>query len=240
MMTNFKSSYIIPYFHSDINLKLLKNNLNQLLKDTKIEVLIVELGENSVLKNLDMKSKVIHLETKKWDLAWAFNSGVKYITTEKIFFGSFEFLPNLQLINRVIDSEENFKGCILQSKIKLADKNFLKNKKTGEEINSPGGIYFFNYTAINEVSGWDENLSGDSLYLLQNFKMEKLLKFKQFEDSSVIKLPVNIPETDENKDHLEKVKNYNTDKLKKYLQLQNKKIADLHKYRENTLLEYHV
>lgn len=240
MITNFKSSYIIPYFHSDINLKLLKNNLNQLLKDTKIEVVIVELGENSVLKNLDMKSKVVHLKTKKWDLAWAFNCGVKHISSQNIFFGSFEFLPNLQLLNRVLDTKGDFQGCILQSKIKLADKNYLKTKKTGEEIDSPGGIYFFNYTAINKVSGWDENLSGDSLYLFQNFKMEKLLNFNQFEDSSVIKLPVNIPDTDENKDHLEKVKNYNTDKLKKYLQLQNKKIADLHKYRENTLLEYHV
>jgi len=240
MVTNFKASYIMPYWHEDHNLRFLKNNINQLLSYPDIEIVVVEVGPVSKLKNLDMKSKVVFLQSNTWDLGWAFNCGVKHTSSSNIFFGSFEVLPDVNTIKNQLKEKENYDLIILQDGAKLADKNYITNKQTTKELSSSTGVYFFDYKSISAVSGWDENLSGDQLYLFQKHKSFELLNVKIVEDTSCVILPVSIPEDNKKDEIFEKIIDLKQDKLKLYLNKQNKKITNPNKYRKIPLLKYHV
>ena len=93
MKTFFEASYIMPYIHTPNNFKVLKKTINELYPVMdRVQILIVETGSYPKLKDMNLKTDYMFLESDIWNVGWMFNCGLQSTRSDKLFFGSFEYI----------------------------------------------------------------------------------------------------------------------------------------------------
>lgn len=240
MKNSFLCSYIIPFIYSPQNLKLLKRNIQELVKNPNIEIIIAETGKNSFLKNLDIKAKTIFVESNTWNVSWLYNIGAKYATTDKLIFGEFSLVPNITFVQNVITNDTH--DCILgQSHIVYLNekdsKSFKYPKVDGTE-DKLNGVYYYTREAFSEIGYFDENVYGKDVYVLQN-KKNDFIKTGLAETKTYKHIVDNII-VENTSEYLNKILGLSTEQMKKYISGQMRKFCDKNKYTIDKTLEYTI
>jgi len=245
MKTSYICSYIIPYSHSRRNLNALKYNINILLQNPMIEIIVVETGKHSFLKNQDMKCKHVFVESKKWNLGWLYNIGTRNTSTDKLFFGEMSLVPTIKTIMAVIQKNTDH-GCLyLQDEVvylnqQQTDKKELPADLKGEEKASHGIVYY-KYDDLYKVGTWDESVFSEDLYVLQDKKNTNLISSGKVNGIKTYVFDTDKPKiSDEDSarssKHLEKVMEAEPQSLYKYAISNTKKSSNIHKYTERELM----
>lgn len=245
MKTSYICSYIIPYVHSRRNLNILKYNINVLLQNPLIEIIVVETGKNSYLKNLDMKSKHIFVESDLWNLGWLYNIGARNASTDKLFFGEMSLVPNINTIMAVLQKNTEH-GCLyIQDKIaqldqQQTDQKILPEDMEGEDKPSHG-IVFYKHEDFYKVGTWDEFVVGSDIYILQDKKNLTLISSGKINGVKTFVFATDKPsitdeELERSSKHLEKVMAAEPQSLHKYAISNTKKSANIHKYEQMELM----
>ena len=245
MQSSFICSYIISYTHSQKNLKILKENLNQIMRDPRIQIIIVEMGNNSNLEDQDIRSKHVFLKTHVYNVGWAFNCGHRYATTDHLFFGDFKYLPNLELIHSILNDSSNRHCVYLQNSIGKMSKEQTENRQQQMNVkkvdSESTGIIYYSKDGIISVGGWDENVIGDDLYKLQNIRNTSMLNIAKVDNNTTIEfyvdtIPLNKELLEYSNKHLDKVSKLDKNKINNYSISQSKKIANSRKYEKIELM----
>lgn len=248
MKTPFLCSYIIPYTHSPRNLKLLRYTLDDLNRDPRIQKIIVETGSVPVLKNLDLKSDYIFVESKTWNVGWLFNCGSKLTKTNNLFFGSFEYLPRLEVIHSVIGNIDPNRHCVyLQDSMSELTKEQTDNRNIDQpHINTQSypheGIVYYTREGFYMAGGWDENVFSKDLYIIQDKRNKCSVNIGQVNGSMVFKAFVDLPTLsdsmiDYSKKHLDKILKLDRDVTNNYLNIQSRNNGNYNKYAEKNIME---
>lgn len=246
MKTSFTCSYIIPYIHSIENLKLLRITLNILNRDPRIQKIVIETGEVSVLKHIDLKSEYKFIESDVWNVGWLYNCGTKIATTNHLIFGTFEYLPNIDIIYNIVNKKDD-RPCVYlqdeliqlseeQTRVGVIDYN-MKGLKTPSH-----GIVYYTREGFHRVGGWDENVFGEDLYTIQDRRNASLLNIGQVNDMKTIKYNVDLPTIDNNireysKAYTNRILELDKEKVISYSEGQLKRICNYNKYSKISIME---
>ena len=236
-----KCTYILPYFHSYHNFKILKEVINTIITDTDINILLIEVGKESHIQSYDLLSRKIFLKSDTWNLAWIYNVAMKYVKTEYVIFSELEIIPNMSIIKSVIDKFESngMTGVVKLQKngIQLDRTESITMKfdpTTKPKIDIMGGYSFYLTDDVNKVFSWDENLIGNDIHKYQDHKNSKILNMSK-SDSFVYILEVDhmdISDIDIKKSdmHLSQIESLDDIKMKNYLLGYHKKSGIGDKY----------
>ena len=246
MKNHYSSSYIITYIHSKRNLNVLKHNINQLLKNPKIEIIVVEAGKNPMIKNLDLKSKYVFAETNVYNVGWLFNLGARKATTKHLFFGDNSILPNMDFIINIINQPTGHECVYAQTEIIELDQTTTDNKQYNYDLPSKksiiGGLCYYTFDGFYKVGMWDENIYDKDLYSFQDKKNHLLIKLGKSENTKGIKFLLDSARiSDDIKEnsnkYFDKVSKLDETKLITYIRSQQKKSANIYKYKSTEIMK---
>lgn len=245
MKTPFTCSYIIPYTHSSHNLKLLRHVLGILDHDVNIQKIVVETGSVPHLNNMDLKSDYVFIESDIWNLGWLYNCGSKLSKTDNLFFGSFEFVPRIGVINTIVSSIDKSDCIYLQESIVNLDRDDSVNRKfdgVGKKEKSDGvGIVYYTRNGFFKSGGWDENIFGKDVFTLQYKKNKCSVNMGQVSDVITFRYNVDLPHhkdslTKYSKEHRDKIMNLDDGVLRNYINNQVRRNGNYSKYRTQPLM----
>ena len=230
MSNNF--SYIVPYFHSYHNIKLLKRIVREVINIPGSEVIIIECGEKSELKSVDFPARIEFVNSNTYNLGWLYNIGQYLATKDKFFFGDFRYFPSFNLIKAVL--ENNTHECLyIQSKvIKLNREETLAQKlnpgKSNSSQNISEGVIYCTRSGYDKVGGFDENLFGVDMYKLHEHKAKTFLTAGQVSEGITYEYITDLPVDSENikqssENHLKRIIQLDDQKLLNYMRVQHKK-----------------
>jgi hypothetical protein len=247
MKSPYICSYIIPYIHSPKNLKLLRSILEVLNRDTRIQKIIVETGTTSVLKNLDLKGDFIFVESSGWNVGWLFNCGSKIAKSENLFFGSFEYLPRIEVISSVLANPADQRQCVyLQDSLIELSKEQTDNRQLDPKLPeiklAYEGIVFYTRDGFFMAGGWDENVYNKDLYVIQDKRNKCSVNVGQVNGALTFKTTVDLPIISEtlttySTNHLNKVLNLDRDSTVNYLSSQSRRNGNYNKYLDKNIME---
>jgi hypothetical protein len=236
----------MTYIHSKRNLNILKHNINQLLVDPRIEIIVVEAGKNSMLKDLDLKCKYVFTQTDTFNVGWLFNIGARRATTNKLFFAESSIFPKMEFITSIVRKPTEHECIYGQSDIIELDAQATDSKKYNYDMPSKqdtlSGLHYYTYEGFYKVGTWDENLYGKDLYSFQDKKNVLLLKLGKVDNTKIIKFTLDVPSVDEEQQeastkHYDKVTSVDQDKIMSYIRSQVKKSSNIHKYEKVEIMK---
>jgi len=245
MKSPFICSYIIAYTHSHRNLKILKDNLNQIIKDHRIQIIIVEVGDNPHLQYHDLRSKHVFLESDTYNLGWIFNCGHRYATTDHLFFSDLKYHPKLEVIHSILNDGGERHCIYLQDSI-----GEMTQEQTDGRQNQMGiktipsdnrGIVYYTKDGILTVGGFDENVFGDDFWKLQEKRNKAVLNVGKVNGNGTVQfytdgIPLNGELIEYSSKHYEKVSDLDPQRMVSYIRGQQKKIANPLKYKKIELM----
>tara|TARA_R110000772_G_scaffold5341_4_gene19190 strand:+ start:9609 stop:10355 length:747 start_codon:yes stop_codon:yes gene_type:complete len=247
MKSSYRCTYIIPYTHSPNNLKLLRSILDILNRDVSIQKIIVETGKIPVLKHIDLKSEYLFVESRMWNLGWLFNCGSKLSKTDHLFFGGFEHLPRIEVIHSVLNNPDDKRHCVYlqDSLIELTKEQTIKRQMdhTLPDIKVPyEGIVYYTRKGFFSAGGWDENVFGKDLFIIQDKRNKCSVNVGQVNGSLTFKANVDLPNLsdvmlDYSTKHLDKILKLDKQVTVNYLSNQARYNGNYNKYREDPLME---
>lgn len=244
LKSSFEATYIMPYVHTPGNFQVLKKSISELIPlMDRLQVIIVECGLTPRIKDMNLKTDYIHIQSNIWNVGWMFNCGMKNSRTDKIFFGSFEYIPRMDLIKKILDDSPN--GFILlQEGVSDTTMEDINNNKIPSPVPCPEeGITYMDKTTYSKIGGWDENILGDKLYNIQQRRNKMLVPIQSINGHNVIKLLIQVPmesksEFEKSEKYYERLIKLDNDKLMSYIRSQGKKIGNMEKYSETELIEF--
>lgn len=173
-----KYTYILAYKHSPDRLKALFRKLEWLKPIPDMEILLIEVGESSQLRNLnlDVRHKFIKTEFGKFNKAWVFNIGFSFCKTEYVIFGDCDVIMRYQDFMASLKFLEQYDVVSPHSKLidlspmesRLPNDEIFKIDRLGrgeaiddmEKINICSGILMAKSRHISNVGGWSESYEG--------------------------------------------------------------------------------
>lgn len=245
MQTPYLSSYVIPYYHSPQNLKNLKDSLRILQQDPRMQIIIVESGKFPRIKNMELKTEYVFVESEIWNLGWLYNMGFRKTKTDILFFAEFSFLPRLDVIHNIIGTHADRQCIYGQTNLIRLDKQQTSNKAF--DFNLPSdeksieGISFYTREGFMSCGGYDENVFGDDLYEIQDKRNRALLNIGIVNGSTIFKLDTDKPSIEDelleySKKHLDKVIGLDPNRMVNYMKSQSKKNGYSNKYKKLDLM----
>lgn len=234
-------SYVLPYFHSPRNLKILRSIIDVLGRDPRVQIIIVETGEYSRLNHVDLKATHVFVPSNTWNVGWLFNCGFIKTKTDHLFFGSMEYLPRLEVIHSIMKDKDNDKRhCVyLQDKIirldkQQTDRRQLDSNDPGEEA-SHEGITYYTRDGYFIAGGWDENVYGKDLYDVQDKRNKSSVNVGRAKDASTFNVFMDLPLIEDkmleySKQHKDKIMGLEKNVTINYLKVQSRHNANFNKY----------
>tara|TARA_R110000772_G_scaffold2410_4_gene8521 strand:- start:20590 stop:21339 length:750 start_codon:yes stop_codon:yes gene_type:complete len=248
MQTHFSCSYIIPYIHSPRNLKSLRSTIDTIIRDPRIQVIVVETGPIPILKNIDLKGDYLFVESHNmWNVGWLFNCGSKLTKTDNLFFGSFEYVPRLEVIYNILKDVDENRHCVYSqdSIIPLTKEQMAKKQLdfSYPDLKIPyEGVIYYTRKGFQIVGGWDENVFGQDLYKIQDKRNKSMINVGVLNGSKTFKLNVDLPNLkaeliDYSTKHLQKILGQDKDIVRNYAIAQMKKNGNYHRLIEKNLMD---
>lgn len=245
MQTPFLCSYIIPYHHTSRNLKMLRNVISTLSRDIRIQIIIVETGNTPRINQLDLKCEYTFAKSDTWNLGWLYNIGYRKSKTDLLFFGDFSFLPRLDVIHSIINNYGDRHCIYCQTSINRLTKEMTDigdvNSTSNTENIMYEGITFYTRDGFIAISGYDENVFGRDLFILQDKRNRSLLSIGQVDGVSSVKLFVDEIEIKDSlieysSKHLNKILELDIDKTRNYIRVQGRKNGYIEKYHKSEIM----
>jgi hypothetical protein len=239
MQSTFIGKYIIAYTHSHRNFKILRDNLTQLLRDPRLQIIIVELGKLSHLEHHDLRAKHVFLETDTYNLGWAFNIGAKYATNSNLFFTENKYHPRMEVIHNVLVNKGDRHCIYLQDHIGEMTMEQTDNRKQNMDIKTiptSRGIIYYTKEGLIDSCGFDENVVGEEFWSMLE-KRNSLINTGKVNGNSTIQfytdeLIMNNEIIEYSKKHWERISTIEKEQLIAYVRGQFKKIGNPHKYKK--------
>ena len=224
---------------------MLRNVVNILTQDIRIQVIIIETGNTPKINRIDLRSDYTFVKSDTWNLGWLYNVGSRKAKTDLLFFGDFSFLPRLDVIHSVVGNSGDRHCIYCQTSInrltkELTDIGDVNNISNTENIMYEG-ITFFTKDGFIAVSGYDENVYNKDLYMLQDKRNRSVLSIGQVDGISSVKLFVDEMEIKESlieysKKHLDRIMGLDIDKTRNYIRIQGRKNGYLEKYHKPEIM----
>ncbi len=248
-----KYTYILAYKHTPQRLKALFRQLDWVKAITKLEIILIEVGQYSQLEglNLGVKHKFVRTDFGNFNKAWAFNVGLNFCKTPYVIFGDCDIIMDYQQFfeaarmlekyevvsphNRIIDLDQQ-ESRLPDDEIFKIQKMARGEDKTGEFTNICSGIIMAHTKTIYKVGGWYESFEGwggeDDAF---GYILEKVTPCLEFKYSAyhlwhprAFLHPVQYRE---NLRTLKELKNLDTNQMATFLNENAKNIGKLNKYR---------
>lgn len=255
----FKSPYLFTYIigyrnHPD-RINNLKRVIDWLSRFNGIEIILVEQDSSAKLSSQDLRGKYVFTKSSlPYNRSWAFNVGLRYATTDRIFFGDSDLIMNpSDIINSIreldkVDVVNPYSRVIdtTPQELGLDNDTLFKLNRTGrgeadhQKINFSGGIVLFKKEAIVKIGGFPEEFIGwgGEDNAVTN-KIERFLTTKQMESNCIhLYHPQAQPDMtyySNNLQLLDKIINMNNDQMMYYINTVSSKIGSANKYEESEL-----
>ena len=245
METHFICSYVIPYYHTTKNFKMLTNVLNALSPNKMIQVIIIETGNHAKIHTMDLKADYKFIKSDTWNLGWLYNIGAKLSKTDNLFFGDFSFLPRMDVIQNVVSNHGDRHCIYCQTSIKRLTQAEMEvgqgNTFENTEDHMYEGITFYTKDGFIAGGGYDENVFNHDLFILQDRRNRSMLNVGQVDGVSSVKMLVdevivNSDTIDYSKKHLDKLMSLGSDKIKNYIRIQSRKNGYSEKYHKSEIM----
>lgn len=168
MKEHFSYTLIIPFIYSKNNIKYLQNQLKN--KPNHWEVIIVYLDKLNRLEHYNLNCEILFFNSKRYNLGWMYNVGIKYSRSEKIVFCpmgklfDYEFLDDKKIKNDVFFYNKKTIHNLLGWEQELSEPyifDLQKEKTSHDVVNSnyiemsvDGEFDRFNETS-KDISNWN-------------------------------------------------------------------------------------
>lgn len=248
-------TYIIGYRHSPDRINNLKRVLDWLVRFNGVEIILVEQDTTPKLNTQDLRCKYVFTKSNlPYNRSWAFNVGIRYATTDRIFFGDSDLIMNPDDIIKSLSELDKYDAInpyssvidTLPQELGISNDELFKINRPGrgetdhQKVNFSGGIVLFKKESILAIGGFPEEFIGwgGEDNALTN-KIERFLKYKEMKAKCIHlwHTPAHPDNTNysNNIKILETLIKMDNEQMKFYIHTVLPKIGSLNKYEESEL-----
>ena len=168
-----KFTYIICYRHNNERYNNLIKTVKYMRSLFDFEMVLVEQDDTQKLLDTSIFDKYIFTYSNRpFNRSWAFNVGIKYSSSDVIFFGDCDLICPKEQIDECVDkirnggidcvSPYNMVNDLTKKESRKVDiGKFKKINKIGRRgVNLTGGIVAFSKESIIKIAGWCEDFEG--------------------------------------------------------------------------------
>lgn len=180
-----KFTYIIPFQYRQDRVITLRRVVEWLSGFSGIEILVVEQGKHPMLTDLNLKAKILFLESDiPFCKSWCYNHGLRMAKSSIVICGSSDIVMNPNDLIESLKTLENY-DCVIPT----VGINFLNQNESMNDMNSifsinrphPKTIMSYDITlfkrdSLIRIGGWFEDLVCGGEDLFQDYKINKLTK----------------------------------------------------------------